>query len=73
MKVVGIILIVMLLALVVLILYSALVVASREEELMSVDKWAYNKDVCDGNYCCGDCDLCDIPKNPEKYFESEEE
>ena len=50
MKVVGIILIVMLLALVVLILYSALVVASREEELMSVDKWAYNKDVCEQVY-----------------------
>ena len=73
MNVVGIILIVMLLAMVVLILYSALVVASREDELMSVSKWAYDPEICEGQMCCGDCDLCDIPKNPEKYFESEEE
>lgn len=34
---------------------------------MSVDKWAYSPETCDGFACPGDCDLCDIPKNPEKY------
>lgn len=34
---------------------------------MSVDKWAYDPEVCEGRACPGDCDLCDIPKNPEKY------
>ena len=31
---------------------------------MSCDKWFYHPDVCDGNICPGDCDLCSIPKNP---------
>lgn len=26
---------------------------------MSVSKWAYDPDKCDGKYCVGDCDLCD--------------
>ena len=34
---------------------------------MSVDKWAYNPETCEGRACPGDCDLCDIPKNPERY------
>lgn len=34
---------------------------------MSVDKWAYDPETCEGRACPGDCDLCDIPKNPEKY------
>lgn len=34
---------------------------------MSVDKWAYSPETCDGFTCPGDCDHCDIPKNPEKY------
>ena len=25
---------------------------------MSVSKWAYEPDKCDGHYCCGDCDYC---------------
>lgn len=25
---------------------------------MSVSKWAYEPDVCDGEPCCGECDLC---------------
>lgn len=25
---------------------------------MSVSKWAYDPDYCDGDYCVGDCDLC---------------
>lgn len=25
---------------------------------MSVSKWAYETRVCDGGYCCGDCDNC---------------
>ena len=28
---------------------------------MSVSKWAYTPEVCDGEICVGDCDLCDIP------------
>ena len=26
---------------------------------MSVSKWAYIKNRCDGDYCPGECDLCD--------------
>jgi len=25
---------------------------------MSVSKWAYESDKCDGGYCIGDCDKC---------------
>lgn len=25
---------------------------------MSVSKWAYTPEVCDGEYCVGDCDKC---------------
>ena len=25
---------------------------------MSVSKWAYEPEKCDGDYCPGDCDLC---------------
>lgn len=25
---------------------------------MSVSKWAYDPDKCDGNFCPGDCDCC---------------
>lgn len=25
---------------------------------MSVSKWAYEPEKCDGDYCCGDCDFC---------------
>ena len=32
---------------------------------MSVSKWAYTPEVCDGGGCPGDCDLCDKPKNME--------
>lgn len=34
---------------------------------MSVDKWAYDPEICEGRACPGDRDLCDIPKNPEAY------
>ena len=30
---------------------------------MSVSKWAYEPDKCDGNYCYGECDYC-ILKGP---------
>lgn len=30
---------------------------------MSVSKWAYLAERCDGDYCCGDCDNC--PKSDE--------
>ena len=26
---------------------------------MSVSKWSYDPDKCDGVYCCGDCDFCE--------------
>ena len=26
---------------------------------MSVSKWAYDPDKCDGICCCGDCDFCE--------------
>lgn len=26
---------------------------------MSVSKWAYNSEKCDGDYCCGCCDECE--------------
>lgn len=35
---------------------------------MSVSKWRYTEE-CDGDYCPGDCDLCD--KEPEESEESE--
>ena len=25
---------------------------------MSVSKWAYEPEKCDGDYCVGDCDYC---------------
>ena len=35
---------------------------------MSVSKWRYTEE-CDGNYCCGDCDLCDKePRAAWKYI-----
>lgn len=26
---------------------------------MSVNKWAYDPEKCEGRFCCGDCDYCD--------------
>ena len=39
---------------------------------MSVDKWFYHEGICDG-LCPGDCDLCDIPKNPPEEIDDEEQ
>jgi hypothetical protein len=25
---------------------------------MSVDKWAYSPEKCEGDFCPGDCDIC---------------
>ena len=25
---------------------------------MSVSLWAYDPEICEGNFCVGDCDLC---------------
>lgn len=33
---------------------------------MSVSKWAYEPEICDGELCVGDCDLCDRWKNAER-------
>ena len=38
---------------------------------MSVSKWAYTPEVCDGEGCPGDCDLCDKPKNMEDEDDEE--
>lgn len=42
---------------------------------MSVSKWAYEPDKCDGDICVGDCDLCSKAKfeaswqyDMERYF-----
>lgn len=40
---------------------------------MSCDKWFYRSDICDGNVCVGDCDLCSIPKNPPEDMTDDEE
>lgn len=37
---------------------------------MSCSKWAYKPEMCDGHYCPGDCDLCDLP---DKYDDETEE
>lgn len=36
---------------------------------MSVSKWRYNPDLCDGHYCPGDCDLCGLTdKSMSKFY-----
>ena len=35
---------------------------------MSVSKWAYTPEKCDGKPCCGDCDYC-----PLKYEDESED
>lgn len=35
---------------------------------MSVSKWAYTPEKCDGQQCYGDCDFC-----PLRYEDEEEE
>ena len=37
---------------------------------MSVSKWRYTEE-CDGDYCCGDCDLCD--KEFGEFYNNEDE
>ena len=40
---------------------------------MSVHRWAYDPDKCEGNFCPGDCDCCEKvdwePKNLEMGFD----
>ena len=40
---------------------------------MSVSKWFYHEGVCDYNYCCGECDNCDVCMNPDQYGIEEED
>lgn len=35
---------------------------------MSVSKWAYTPEKCDGKPCVGECDIC-----PKRYEEEEED
>lgn len=37
---------------------------------MSISKWAYTPEKCDGDYCFGDCDFC--PKAEESENEKEQ-
>lgn len=39
---------------------------------MSVNKWAYDPEVCDDHYCCGDCDRCYRANDNELDFLDEE-
>lgn len=32
---------------------------------MSVSKWAYTPDKCDGDFCVGDCDYCNKAEEEE--------
>ena len=34
---------------------------------MSVSKWAYTPEMCDGEICVGDCDLCDKPNTMPEF------
>ncbi len=34
---------------------------------MSVSKWAYEPNICDGEPCCGECDLCWLADEAEAY------
>lgn len=33
---------------------------------MSVSKWAYVPEKCDGVFCCGDCDYCELANESEE-------
>lgn len=33
---------------------------------MSVSLWNYDPERCDGNACCGDCDLCGMEDEDEQ-------
>ena len=35
---------------------------------MSVSKWAYTPEVCDGKYCVGDCDKCSIVATIDEMY-----
>lgn len=37
---------------------------------MSCSLWQYEPEMCDGHYCPGDCDLCNLP---EEYEDDDEE
>lgn len=38
---------------------------------MSVSKWAYEPQKCDGDFCIGDCDLCSKAKYIVSDYEEE--
>lgn len=38
---------------------------------MSVSKWAYEPEMCDGHFCPGDCDLCSLPSLWDKGIHSQ--
>lgn len=38
----------------------------REESKMSVSKWDYIPEKCDGDYCPGDCDNCSKANEDER-------
>lgn len=40
---------------------------------MSVDKWAYDPEICEGRACPGDCDFCKIWKEDKEQDMSKTE
>ena len=36
---------------------------------MSISKWAYSPNKCDGNYCCGDCDICPKSEDEDEHLD----
>lgn len=33
---------------------------------MSVSKWAYEPKKCDGQFCCGDCEFCELANDTDE-------
>lgn len=38
---------------------------------MSVSRWAYDPEICDGGGCPGDCDLCNKPNEMDDDYEQD--
>ena len=50
-------------------------IADGSEDVMSVRLWAYEPDICDGDFCPNDCDRCSKAKwiDFEEFDDGEEE
>ena len=38
---------------------------------MSVSRWAYDPEICDGGGCPGECDLCNKPNEMDDDYEQD--